>query len=72
MTLNDLSQKLHDMYSGAPKGEQVTMIYLFGIKYHNEIKEFGVKEVIQQSGILSTYKTELSKAVKLAKYVVAK
>jgi hypothetical protein len=72
MTLNDLSSKLQEMYKEAHKGEQVTMIYLFGIMYHNQIKEFGVKQVIEQSGIHSTYQTELSKAIKLAKYVVPK
>jgi 5-methylcytosine-specific restriction protein B len=72
MTVNELGHKLKEMYNDAPKGEQVTMIYLFGIKYHNEIKETGIKQVIEQSGILSTYKTELSKAVKLAKYVATK
>jgi len=69
MTLNELSQKLSEMYKDAPKGEQVTMIYLFGIKYHSEIKKMGIKEIIAQSGIHSTYQTELSKAIKLSKYV---
>ena len=60
------------MYTNAPKGEQVTMIYLFGIKYHEEIKNAGINNVIEQSGIRSTYHTNLSKARKLAKYVIVK
>jgi hypothetical protein len=72
MTLNELSQKLKEMYDNAPKGEQVTMIYVFGISYHNQIKEMGVKQIIEQSGIHSTYQTELSKAIKLANYVQLK
>jgi len=72
MTLNELSQILKEMYGEASKGEKVTMIYLFGIKFHNEIKEIGVKEVVEQSGLRISYQTELAKAVKLAKYVTAK
>ena len=66
MTINELGQKLKEMYTDAPNGEHVAMIYLFGIKYHVEIKSVGIKQVIEQSGIRSTYQTELSKAIKLA------
>lgn len=72
MTLNMLSQKLKEMYENAPKGEQVTMIYLFGIKYSHEIKEYGVKAIIDQSALHKSYHTELSKAIKLSKYVQEK
>jgi purine nucleoside permease len=72
MKHNELSQKLQEMYKNAPQGEKVTMIYLFGITYHAEIKKVGVKQVIEQSGLHSTYQTELAKAIKLAKYVTAK
>ncbi|MGN6604533.1 MAG: HTH-like domain-containing protein [Ginsengibacter sp.] len=71
-TLNQLGKLLQDMYSNAPKKEQVTMIHLFGIKYSDDIQAVGIREVIEQSGIHSTYRTELNKAVKLAKYVQAK
>lgn len=47
MTINELSQKLSDMYTNAHKGEQVINIYLFGIKYQDDIKEYGVKEIIK-------------------------
>jgi hypothetical protein len=53
----------------APKGEKVTFIHLFGIKYYNEIKKVGVRQVIEQSGIHSSYYIEVSKGVKLAKHV---
>jgi hypothetical protein len=72
MTLRELGKKLEEMYDTAPRGEQVTMIHLFGVKYHNEIKEYGIREVIEESGIRSTYKAELNKAVNLAKYVTPK
>ncbi|KIC91325.1 hypothetical protein [Flavihumibacter solisilvae] len=69
MTVKELGKALKDMYKNAPKKEQVTMIHLFGVKYHSEISQAGVREVIEESGIHSTYRTELNKAIKLAKYV---
>ncbi|HEX8608565.1 MAG TPA: hypothetical protein VF679_08000 [Pedobacter sp.] len=69
MNEKELGSILKKMYTDAPRGEQVAMIHLFGIKYHNEIKLVGVKDVIRESGISSTYATEVSKAVSLAKYV---
>ena len=72
MTVNELGKTLEDMYENAPEGEKVTMIFLFGIKYQVQIKEVGVRQVIDQSGISSTYATELAKAIKLGKYVIVK
>ena len=69
MTIKELSDKLEQMYKGAQKNEKVTMIHLFGIKYHTQIKEVGVQKIIEQSGMPSSYHTEISKGVKLAKYV---
>ncbi len=71
-TINELGKILADMYANAPKKEQVTMIHLFGVKYAEDVQNVGVREVIEQSGIHSTYRTEINKAVKLAKYVSPK
>lgn len=68
-TINELGGILSDMYTNAIKGEQVMMIHLFGIKYADDIKKVGIQEVIVQSGIRSSYRTELNKGVKLSKYV---
>jgi len=74
MTLIELGTKLNEMYSNAPKGDAVAMIHLFGIKYANEIKksEYSKKDIIKQSGISTSYLTELTKGVKLAEYVILK
>lgn len=69
MEAKELGQILNDMYTNAPRGEQVTMIHLFGVKYSEEIRKCGIKEIVKESGIRSTYLTEISKAVNLAKYV---
>lgn len=71
-TVAALGGILADMYNNAPKKEQVTMIHLFGVKYAEDIQKVGIREVVEQAGIHSTYRTELNKAVKLAKYVIPK
>lgn len=74
MTINELGTKLSEMYNDAPKGDSVAMIHLFGIKYAKEIKEsdYSKKDIITQSGISTSYLTELTKGVKLADYVIPK
>ena len=66
--------KLYELYNKAPKNEQVAMIHLFGIKYGKLIKGNGIKisDIIEASGISSTYATELNKGVKLSNYVCIK
>jgi hypothetical protein len=74
MTLNELGQKLSDMYNNAPAGDAVAMIHLFGIKYASEIIQGGYskKEIANNANIQESYGTEISKGVKLAKYVLPK
>jgi hypothetical protein len=67
-----LGKLLRESYEGAEKNEKVTMIHLFGIKYYEEIKKSNITEIIAESGIYSTYRTELGKGLKLAKYVKLK
>ena len=69
MDATKLGKLLSESYQNAPKSEKVTMIHLFGIRYSEEIMQCGIAEVIKESGIFSTYRTELGKGVKLAKYV---
>jgi 5-methylcytosine-specific restriction protein B len=69
MTAKELGKILNEMYTNAPRKEQVTMIYLFGIKYHNEIHKVGTREVVEASGINISYTAEISKALRLAQYV---
>jgi 5-methylcytosine-specific restriction protein B len=71
MTKADLAQKLNNMYYNAPKGEKVSMIHLFGIKYSEEIKESNAstKEIAKAANINESYGTEISKGVKLGHYV---
>ena len=74
MTLNELGEKLKKMYNNAPTGDSVAMIHLFGIKYANEISisQFSKKDIAIAARIPESYGTEISKGVKLAKYVKEK
>lgn len=45
MNVNELSEKLREMYRGASQGDAVVMVHLFGIKYANEIRESGASDL---------------------------
>lgn len=72
MSKNELGLILRDMYSNADEGDKVANIHLFGIKYANEIvtNKYGASEIIRIAGLNNSYSTELSKGIKLARYVV--
>lgn len=74
MTILDLSNILKDMYSNASQGEQTTMIHLFGIKYAAEIRKnnFTPKEILRAAQMHESYQAEISKGIRLEKYVVTK
>ena len=74
MTINELGSELKRMYTNAPKDEEVVHVHLFGIIYGAEIIENGFKpkKIIECSGIKESYRTELSKGIKLSKYVKVK
>ena len=72
MTPEELGNTLSNMYHDASQGELTTMIHLFGIKYADEIRDCGATatEIVRLSGLHDSYKTEVSKGVRLARYVM--
>lgn len=74
MTINELGRILNNMYDDAINGDKVVMVHLFGIKYANEIKNqnYSIKDIIKSSKLNESYSTELSKGIKLSKYVELK
>ena len=74
MNVNELGDILNRMYMNSQDGEKVAMIHLFGIKYANEIKSIdsSSREIAKAAKINDSYSTEISKGVKLAKYVNVK
>jgi 5-methylcytosine-specific restriction protein B len=71
MTKNELGNILNKKYFNSKQGETVVMIHLFGIEYANDIKKSGAtcREIAKLAQIRPSYATEISKGVKLAKYV---
>ena len=71
MTPAELALRLRKMYSHAARGEAVTNIHLFGIKYANEIAGCGASpaEIVRLSGIPESYVTEVGKGIRLASRV---
>ena len=74
MNANELGAILKEMYSNAPEDETVAMIHLFGVKYASEIEaaDCSRKDIAVAAEINESYGTEISKGVRLARYVVPK
>ncbi len=72
MRIEEASQILARKYSAAPDGEKVLSIHLFGIKYAEEIRDMSVKDIVARAELNKSYRTEVSKGIKLAKYVTVK
>ena len=69
MTTYEAAQILRRMYTTAPRDDQVAQIHLFGIKYNRDLEGLNIKRIVAESGIPSSYGTEISKGRRLAKYV---
>ena len=71
MDFQKLVQELVSTYHTAPPGERVTMIYLFGIKYADEITQnrYSLVDLLKAAEVPVSYRIELKKAINLAAYV---
>ena len=74
MTNIELAKTLKDMYNNAPQGDSTTMIRLFGIKYADELKKCtsSMSNIAELAEIGINYHAEISKGIRLAKYVSIK
>ena len=72
MTPQELANILSQMYHNAPDNEITTAVHLFGIRYADEIHQCGVPvtQLVGLSSIPASYEVEVSKGVRLARYVV--
>jgi hypothetical protein len=71
MTLIQLGEMLSAEYNKAGKKQKVTSILVFSIKHYENIQKFGIKEVLESAKLPSGYAPEISKGLRLSKYVVA-
>jgi len=69
---SSLAAILKKRYDSAAVGGQVVAIYLFGIEFADALDGKALKEICSEAGISPTYATELSKARRLAPFVVLK
>lgn len=74
MSEYELGQILKEMYDKAPRGDQAAHIHLFGIKYAEALtnERLSKKGILKNAGLPESYQTEISKGVRLAKYVTIK
>ncbi len=74
MGLSELATILNKMYNNPPVKERVAMIHLFAINYAKEIQDYNIAaaELVRAAGLNDSYHTEISKGIKLSKYVVCK
>ncbi|CAH1546227.1 conserved hypothetical protein [Vibrio rotiferianus] len=73
-SIQDFAEVLRAMYQDAPRGEQVLMIHLFGIKFGEIIrtKNISISTLVNEARMSTNYVTELNKGIGLAKYVQLK
>ena len=71
-TIEKLGSILKDKYDNAPEKEQVANIHLFGIKYAEVIKSHTATQIIREAGIKKSFSAELSKGIRLSKFVIIK
>ena len=69
MNIHEAARTLRNMYDQAQDKEQVAMIHLFGIIYADEIAHIPKTQLVREAGISPAYHSEVSKGIKLAKYV---
>jgi hypothetical protein len=72
MTTDEAARILRRMYTNAPTGERVAHIHLFGIQYDHDLHRLNIPEILKAAELPDSYKTEIHKGRKLAKYVELK
>ena len=72
MTEQEAGAILRRAYNGAPYGQKVLAVHLFGIKYARELDYLQLDRVVRQAGIAPPYATELNKMRNVGAYVKIK
>lgn len=74
MTVEELAERLGEMYENARRNEAACQVHLFGILYASDIQACGqpVSVLAQRAGLSRGYAAEISKGIKLARYVDVK
>ncbi len=67
--MNDMVDALKRAIAGAPKGDKVVTIHMFGIQHADRLDGLNLQELAERAGIGKSFGTELRKGVRLAEYV---
>ena len=67
--LDELARELKNNYANAPKSQKVVQIHLFGIRRAAALKNVSLPDLLARAGMPDSYKTELSKGIRLADHV---
>ena len=60
--VRDLANELNDVYRNYDVGRKSLGVFLFGIKYADELHEHGIKDILKRADIGSVWHVELNKA----------
>lgn len=72
MNVVEAAETLTEMYNNAQDGNKMLSIYIFGIRYANELIGLPPKSIIEYSDLKPSLETELRTGLKLAEYVTLK
>lgn len=72
INISNLGIILHQMYHSAESKEKVLSVYIFGIKFASVIQNnnYSIRDILKEAGLPIAYQVEISKAIKLSKYVI--
>lgn len=65
----DLSSLLKAARDGAPEGNVVVRIHLFGIDHAEDLNGINLHALVREAGVPAPYATEIRKGMRLAEYV---
>lgn len=68
MTVKEAGAILRRAYNNAPDKEMMTGLFLFGIKYADDLDELPLRDVVREAGLQRNYYTEIRRGIKLAQY----
>lgn len=72
MKIDEAARTLAKMCREAETGEKVVQIHLFGIIFADHLEGMSLPDIAVRAGIGESFKTEIRKGIKLAKYVQLK
>ena len=72
MTVSEAGAILRRAYNDAPDKEMMTGLFLFGIKYADDLVGLPLSDVVREAGLQPNYSTEIRRGKNLAKYAQIK